>query len=96
MVSPQTNLKASIHHGKAFRAESTSFGFLDISPFSIKEARYSPHHNLHFVLMKGHLEVVIQNTTFPFKAKGTAGLFRWVPLFVQKLFEIESIAPFTA
>ncbi|GFY68664.1 CENP-C_C domain-containing protein [Trichonephila inaurata madagascariensis] len=54
---------------KSLRSEPTFFGFLDISPFSIKETQYSPHHNIHFVLMKGHLEVVIQNTTFTFKAK---------------------------
>ncbi|GFY76001.1 CENP-C_C domain-containing protein [Trichonephila inaurata madagascariensis] len=53
---------------KAFRSKSTSFGFLEISPFAIKETQYSPLDNIHYVLMKGHLEVVIQNTTFTFKA----------------------------
>ncbi|GFV02354.1 CENP-C_C domain-containing protein [Trichonephila clavipes] len=53
---------------KAFKSKSTSFGFLDMSPFAIKETQYSPLDNIHFVLMKGHLEVVIQNTTFNFKA----------------------------
>ncbi|GFY59730.1 CENP-C_C domain-containing protein [Trichonephila inaurata madagascariensis] len=53
---------------KAFRSNSTSFGFVDISPLSVKETQYSPLDNLHYVLMKGHLEVVIQNTTFNFKS----------------------------
>ncbi|GFT63769.1 CENP-C_C domain-containing protein [Trichonephila clavipes] len=53
---------------KAFKSNSTSFGFVDISPLSSKETQFSPLDNLHFVLMKGHLEVVIHNTTFNFKA----------------------------
>ncbi|GFY02609.1 hypothetical protein TNCV_3504891 [Trichonephila clavipes] len=42
---------------KAFKPNSTSFGFLKISPFSTK-TQYSPLEKLHSVLLKGHLEVV--------------------------------------
>ncbi|GFU05478.1 CENP-C_C domain-containing protein [Trichonephila clavipes] len=41
---------------KAFRSNSTSFGFIDISPLSIKETQYSPLENRHYVLMKGTLK----------------------------------------
>ncbi|GFY41845.1 CENP-C_C domain-containing protein, partial [Trichonephila inaurata madagascariensis] len=51
---------------KTFTAKSTSFGFLHISPFSTKEKQYSPVNNLHFVVVKGHLQVTIQDTTFTF------------------------------
>ncbi|GFR31782.1 CENP-C_C domain-containing protein [Trichonephila clavata] len=52
--------------GKSFTFNTTSFGFLDISPFSSKETQVSPIKNLHFVLIKGHLEVTIQDTKFTF------------------------------
>ncbi|GFS38497.1 hypothetical protein TNIN_190071 [Trichonephila inaurata madagascariensis] len=68
---------------KAFKLNLTSLGFLKISPFSIKELQYSPLDNLHFVLMKGHLEVVIQNTTFILTAGDT--WMPWVPLIRSKI-----------
>ncbi|GFV00920.1 CENP-C_C domain-containing protein [Trichonephila clavipes] len=52
---------------KAFTAETISFGFLDVSPFSTKEAQYSPAYNLHFVVMKGIVDVIIHETKFTFE-----------------------------
>ncbi|GFV00851.1 CENP-C_C domain-containing protein [Trichonephila clavipes] len=52
---------------KAFTAKSISFGFLDVSPFSTKEAQYSPVYNLHFAVMKGIVDVIIHETKFTFE-----------------------------
>ncbi|GFY40170.1 CENP-C_C domain-containing protein [Trichonephila inaurata madagascariensis] len=51
---------------KTFTSESRSFGFVDVFPFSTKEKQYSPFYNLHFVVVKGHLQVTIQDTSFTF------------------------------
>ncbi|GFR14357.1 hypothetical protein TNCT_324451 [Trichonephila clavata] len=52
---------------KAFTSKSMSFGFLDVSPFSTKEAQYSPIYNLHFAVIKGIVDVTIHETKFTFK-----------------------------
>ncbi|GFY69756.1 CENP-C_C domain-containing protein [Trichonephila inaurata madagascariensis] len=52
---------------KAFTAKSISFGFLDVSPFSTKEAQYSPVYNLHFAVIKGIVDVIIHETKFTFE-----------------------------
>ncbi|GFV46331.1 CENP-C_C domain-containing protein [Trichonephila clavipes] len=60
------NEEKTYHLAKTFTSESKSFGFIDVFPFSTKEKQYSPVHNLHFVVVKGHLEVTIQDTSFTF------------------------------
>ncbi|GFR28088.1 CENP-C_C domain-containing protein [Trichonephila clavata] len=54
---------------KAFTSKSMSmsFGFLDVSPFSTKEAQYSPIYNLHFAVIKGIVDVTIHETKFTFE-----------------------------
>ncbi|GFT59642.1 hypothetical protein TNCV_4964901 [Trichonephila clavipes] len=78
---------------QAFESNSTSFGFLKFSPFGIKEMQYAPLHNLHFVLMKGAPEVVIQNTTFSLGR--TAGWFPWVSLIRSKTARERALLSFT-
>ncbi|GFT32194.1 CENP-C_C domain-containing protein [Trichonephila clavipes] len=60
------NEEKTYHLAKTFTSESKSFGFIDVFPFSTKEKQYSPVYNLHFVVVKGHLEVTIQDTSFTF------------------------------
>ncbi|GFS42449.1 CENP-C_C domain-containing protein [Trichonephila inaurata madagascariensis] len=60
------NAEKAYHLAKTFISESRSFGFVDVFPFSSKERQYSPVYNLHFVVVKGHLEVTIQDTSFTF------------------------------
>ncbi|GFQ72006.1 hypothetical protein TNCT_150071 [Trichonephila clavata] len=51
---------------EAFSSDLMSFGFLEVSPFCKKEAQYSPTYNIHFVVVKGHVEVTIQQRKFIF------------------------------
>ncbi|GFY46553.1 CENP-C_C domain-containing protein [Trichonephila inaurata madagascariensis] len=81
---------------KAFESNSTSFGFFKISPFAIKETQYSPLENLHFVLMKGHLEVVIQNTTFTFKAGDSWMVPLGAPYSIKNCSRLRALLSFTA
>ncbi|GFY76853.1 hypothetical protein TNIN_347911 [Trichonephila inaurata madagascariensis] len=46
-----------------------SLAFLIFLLFRAKETQYFPHHNIHFVPTQGHLEVVIQNTTFTLRRR---------------------------
>ncbi|GFU41037.1 CENP-C_C domain-containing protein [Trichonephila clavipes] len=80
---------------KAFESNSTSFGFLKFSPFAIKEMHYAPLHNLHFVLMKGHLEVVIQNTTFSFTAGDSWIVPLGVPYSIKNCSRARALLSFT-
>ncbi|GFV04525.1 CENP-C_C domain-containing protein [Trichonephila clavipes] len=80
---------------QAFESNSTSFGFLKFSPFGIKEMQYAPLHNLHFVLMKGHLEVVIQNTTFSFTAGDSWMVPLGVPYSIKNCSRARALLSFT-
>ncbi|GFY60388.1 CENP-C_C domain-containing protein [Trichonephila inaurata madagascariensis] len=80
---------------KAFKSDSTSFGFLKISPLSSKETQYSPLYNLHFVLMKGHLKVVIQNTTFDFTAGDSWIVPRGAPYSITNCSRTRALLSFT-
>lgn len=52
---------------KGFSSNCLSFGFLDVSPFSAKEEQFSPTDNLHFVVIKGTVDVTIHKTKFIFE-----------------------------
>ncbi|GFS32723.1 CENP-C_C domain-containing protein, partial [Trichonephila inaurata madagascariensis] len=95
-VTPNERDRPPYILAKPFRSESISFGFLDISPFSAKETQYSPHHNIHFVLMQGHLEVVIQNTTFTFTAKDSWIVPMGVPYSLKNCSRSRALLSYTA
>ncbi|GFS43636.1 CENP-C_C domain-containing protein, partial [Trichonephila inaurata madagascariensis] len=95
-VTPNERDRPPYILAKPFSSELTSFGFLDISPFSAKETQYSPHHNIHFVLMQGHLEVVIQNTTFTFTAKDSWIVPMGVPYSLKNCSRSRALLSYTA
>ncbi|GFY39648.1 CENP-C_C domain-containing protein [Trichonephila inaurata madagascariensis] len=81
---------------KTFTSESKSFGFIDVFPFSTKEKQYSPVYNLHFVVVKGHLEVTIQDTSFTCKVGDSWIVPVGVPYSITNCLRVKALLSFSA
>ncbi|GFY42847.1 CENP-C_C domain-containing protein [Trichonephila inaurata madagascariensis] len=81
---------------KTFTSKSKSFGFIDVFPFSTKEKQYSPDYNLHFVVVKGHLEVTIQDTSFTFSVGDSWIVPVGVPYSVTNCSRVKALLSFSA
>ncbi|GFQ92698.1 hypothetical protein TNCT_10711 [Trichonephila clavata] len=94
---PPTEVKdsPSYHVAKSFTSESMSFGFLDIFPFSSKETQIFPNKNLHFVLIKGHLEVTIQHAKFTFKVGDSWIVPMGVPYSIKNCTRAKALVSFS-
>ncbi|GFY45968.1 CENP-C_C domain-containing protein, partial [Trichonephila inaurata madagascariensis] len=81
---------------KTFTSESKSFGFIDVFPFSTKGKQYSPVYNLHFVVVKGHLEVTIQDTSFTCKVGDSWIVPVGVPYSITNCLRVKALLSFSA
>ncbi|GFW51676.1 CENP-C_C domain-containing protein [Trichonephila clavipes] len=81
---------------KTFTSESKSFGFIDVFPFSTMEKQYSPVYNLHFVVVKGHLEVTIQDTSLTFKVGDSWIVPVGVPYSITNCLRTKALLSFSA
>ncbi|GFY72520.1 CENP-C_C domain-containing protein [Trichonephila inaurata madagascariensis] len=81
---------------KTFTSESKSFGFIDVFPFSTKGKQYSPIYNLHFVVVKGHLEVTIQDTSFTCKVGDSWIVPVGVPYSITNCLRVKALLSFSA
>ncbi|CAL1264173.1 unnamed protein product [Larinioides sclopetarius] len=52
---------------RTFKSRFMTFGFLDIAGHSMKDKQHSPQDNLHFVVVKGVVEAIINTTSFTFE-----------------------------
>ncbi|GFQ98106.1 CENP-C_C domain-containing protein [Trichonephila clavata] len=83
------------HIAKTFTSRSNTFGFLDISPFVAKESQCSPIYNLHFVVVKGPLEVTIQDTHFAFTVGDTWIVPVGVPYSIKNYTRAKALVSFS-
>ncbi|KAG8195820.1 hypothetical protein JTE90_008519 [Oedothorax gibbosus] len=56
---------------KTFASDNVTFGFLEICPLEMKASQYSPEDNIHFLVAKGSLKVVIHKSEFTFERLDT-------------------------
>ncbi|GFQ70337.1 hypothetical protein TNCT_133121 [Trichonephila clavata] len=91
----EENQMDTYHIAKTFTSRSNSFGFLDISPFATKESQYSPIYNLHFVVVKGHLQVTIQDTQFTFTVGDTWIVPVGVPYSIKNCTRAKALVSFS-
>ncbi|GBM60365.1 hypothetical protein AVEN_79958-1 [Araneus ventricosus] len=52
---------------RTFKSRFMTFGFLEIAGHSMKDRQHSPQDNLHFVVVSGVVEAVINATSFTFQ-----------------------------
>ncbi|GFQ71885.1 CENP-C_C domain-containing protein [Trichonephila clavata] len=79
---------------KSFSSSSIRFGFLELSPFGKKEERYSPDHNSHFTVIKGHLEVTIEDRRFLFNVGDSFIVPSGVPYSITNCTRFKSLLAF--
>ncbi|GFQ80746.1 CENP-C_C domain-containing protein [Trichonephila clavata] len=78
----------------AFMSKTMSFGYLDVSPFSTKEAQYSPIYNLHFTVMKGIVDVTINETKFTLERGDSFIVPIGAPYFVKNCMPVRALLSF--